>query len=225
MATTPVLEEVAQSLNWQDQADYALLTDIHRLLTQLVLQPGTWLARIDVSDVIEYDPHTVPQPIEDGGLVDVWSDEVGRLRSRYLRCRNVQDHAGLADAHAWADSGQERYQPDEEGFRLLGPSDLDGLGDAFEWHAPRSIAGAVGVADFRRNCHLIGASEIRPPRRGSHYKVYFPRARSWTLDVNTDPIPTRFLAELVPIAGMSLDCIISTLLTGEPPSRALRLDT
>jgi hypothetical protein len=80
----------------------------------------------------------------------------------------------------------------------------------------------VSFEAAQKNCFALGASEVRKPKRGSHYKVKFHGARSWILDPNDDPVPEAYLKQLEQITGFRLGTIIYTLREGKLPPLRLR---
>jgi hypothetical protein len=75
----------------------------------------------------------------------------------------------------------------------------------------------ISFEHAKNNCPALGGT-VWKPRRGSHHKVKFRNApRPWVLDPNNDPLPERFLKQLVPITGHSLDVIKYVLLYGKFP--------
>jgi hypothetical protein len=81
----------------------------------------------------------------------------------------------------------------------------------------------VFIHDVQLNYKSIGAIKIEEADRDSHSKVIFPRKRAWTLDINVDPIPERFLKELIEITGLPNQVIRYGLLFGQLPIKRLRI--
>jgi hypothetical protein len=103
----------------------------------------------------------------------------------------------------------------------VGPASLSILSDAFEWESiPGNInAKRVTVADAKKNLNLLGAVRIDAPKRGSHHKVGFRGQRSWTLDVNVDPLPDDYIKQLVPVTELPLEVIKTALIYGYMPKK------
>jgi hypothetical protein len=183
-----------------------------------------------------YTQHPVPENCRTAqGLEEIWADELGKLVVLHdEHGRNGEYFIGIACEKAFAGDSIGRYENHEcsRFFPLVGPERCDCrestslLTDAFERQVPSNYTQTgVSFAAAKKNCFVLGASEVRRPRRGSHYKVKFRGDRSWTLDANHDPVLERHLKELEQITGHRLETIIYALREGELPPRRLRLDT
>jgi len=213
------------SFHWERPNPYPLLHDVHRLLNQLWLQPAR-VVEVDTTGVKGYRSHPIPLGCEGCGLIEFWSDEMGRLLVLHdACCDGGRFFAGVACAYAFAGDELGQYCNPEQAraFPLVGPDDLQRLDDAYVWVVPNDIhQRQVGFREACRHASVLGAIGIDEPSGGSHYKVRFPRARSWTLDANVDPLPDRFLKELEPITGFPLQVIKTALTTGRLPRQVLR---
>jgi hypothetical protein len=182
-----------------------------------------------------YRPHPIPKDCRtQQGLEEIWADELGRLL--VLHDNYIHDNEyfiGIACEKAFAGNSVGQYEPHTciRFFPLVGPKDCDCnksnslLANAFEYEVPAGYTQTeVSFETAEKNCYALGASDVREPKRGSHYKVKFPGARSWTLDKNDDPIPEAYLKELEQITGFRLDTIIYTLREGKLPPLRLRFD-
>lgn len=224
---TGVVCDFVEMFEWEKVADYPLLLEIHRLLGQLILRQGTASIRVDLSSYSAPYPHPIPESCSDDGLCTIWQDEMGRLLAAHdISSTDAKFFIGIICERSCSGDGPGQYSnPDgRRCFPLVGPIEIDGLTDAWEWIiAKGDIRADITVDLAAKNLKSLGAVSITPPRRGSHYKVTFPNARPWTLDPNADPVPDAFLRELVPIAKYPYDVIRYVLLHGVFPQRRLRL--
>lgn len=144
---------------------------------------------------------------------------------------NAEYFIGIACEKAFGGQSIGTYEPHQccRYFPLVGPGGCDcrqndcPLADAYHLEAPPAYTQTeVSFEAAKKNVFALGAVEVRAPRRGSHYKVKFRNARSWTLDPNNDPVPRDFLRELEPITGHPLEVIAYALREGKLPPRKLR---
>jgi hypothetical protein len=212
------------------------------LKNQIMTHLNLWLlgdhavrVNADIGDR-PYTPHPIPAGCRtQQGLEELWADELGKLIVLHDdHTRDGEYFIGIACEKAFA--GEEVSQFETHTctrlFPMVSPTNCDCtkkketiLADAYEYKVPPGYTQTeVSFEAAKNNCFLLGASEVRPPLRGSHYKVKFPGARSWTLDSNHDPVPDNYLKELEPITGEPLETIIYTLREGKLPPRRLRLD-
>jgi hypothetical protein len=227
LVLTETLEELVAECDWQERSNYGQLVDIHRFLAQLLLQPPPGLIRIDVSAVAEWRGHPIPEGCGSEGLIDFWVDELGKLLLLHDAC-GTRDRffIGVACSRGFAGGPVGEYinPSGARAFPLVCPHSLDTLEDAYEWDVPSDFhTKPISFDDARRHVFRLGATSVDPPVGDSHYKVRFPGGRPWTLDPNVDPVPDRFLRELVDITGYPLAVIKTTLRTGALPGRKLRL--
>jgi hypothetical protein len=75
------------------------------------------------------------------------------------------------------------------------------------------------------NIHLLGGDIRRQAGTSHQHQVTFPNGRTWPIDRNVDPIPPRFLSELVATTGCSVPVIRAVLYHGEAAVSKLRLET
>ncbi len=222
---TDTLAELVEAFDWNRTKDFPILIDIYRLLTNWFLQPHERLVRVSVDDIATYSPHPVPEGVEGKGLVELWSDEVGKLLELHDKCTDDNSYfVGIACERAFGGAEVSKYPPpaSSRAFPLVGPSSIDILADGYLWEGiPSNVRDRrVSIAHARKNLGLLGARAIENPRSGtSHSRVTFDGARSWTLDTNNDPIPETFLKELVPITGFPLAVIKTALTEGSMPTR------
>ncbi len=223
LVLTEAMRQMVEAFNWNRPHIHSLLIDIYRLLNQLFLQTHSRLLQVDTSVAKGHAPHPIPEGCMTGKHVEYWSDEMGRLLSLHDRC--ASDHnmfLGVACHLAFSGNPLGRYSNSNNprAFPLVGPLQLPTLADGYEWEVPTNIWNqSVSFESARKNsCHL-GATAVEPPKSGSHYKVCFPEKRPWALDKNCDPVPERFLKELILITGYPLEVIKTVLNTGEFPKR------
>lgn len=226
LVLTDGLQEIIDEFDWNRSGPYPLLNDLYRLLSIWLLQPDPRLVKIDVSEIRDYHTHPVIEGCTNEGLVEVWSDEMGKLLSLHdSHCESSKFFIGIACEAAFSGGMLQKYEnrQGQRCFPLVGPQQIEHLDDAYDWDVPQSIhLTKVSFASAYKNCHLIGARRIENPSGGSHHKVLFEGERPWVLDPNVDPVPLRFLRQLVPITGLPLPVIVTTLAHGKMPDKLLR---
>lgn len=228
---TSELTNIIQSFDWESRTDdphlKALLRDIWRYLNEWFLTPHNRLIQINLSDVKDYKSHPTPKGCSTAGLVEIWADEVGRLLTLHDKCCPKQYYfIGIACEQAYSGLPPNTYDnPKQRCFPLVGPKDIqDRLIDAYDWQKDSNThRQKVYVKDFLNNYKAIGGISNENPNKGSHCQIKFRGKRTWTLDVKIDPIPDKFLRELIPITGYPLDVIKYVLLNGCIPELILRL--
>lgn len=223
---TDGLRDLISEFDWNLRSRYPLLIDIYGLLDQWMLQRHEGLVEIDVSEVCEHCPHPVPQGCTFVGLVEIWSDEVGKILFLHDRCCPEGEFViGIACASAFAGRAKGAYvNPDgNRCFPLIGPDDLNQIADAYEWDIPPNIhQKSVSFDDVMKNYNAIGASRVERPTSGSHFRVRFDRGRSWPLDRNFDRLPNHHLNQLTTITGYPLAVIKTALINGKLPKKVPR---
>ncbi len=228
LVLTDVLRDLVEDFEWQRAGPFLLLNDIHRLLNQWFLQPHERLVKIDVSHIERYRPHPLPKGRENQGLIEFWSDELGKMLVFHdSYCCSTEYFIGVACESAFSGGTLTEYDnPDSRrAFPLVGPNEVEYLSDAYDWSdIPADIhQRKVTFDNACRNCFLIGAIRIDNPSSGSHYKVRFKGSRPWILDSNYDPVLEDHLKELVEITGYPLNVIKTALIEGRMPmKRVLR---
>jgi len=227
LVMTKALEEFVDCFDWNRVGpQQALLREIYRLVNQWLLQPHSNNVKLDLTGVQGAQPHPVPPYCGGGILVDLWAEELGRLLVAHDAYGGTAGYfAGVACDQAFS-GGQLTTFPQGQArhFPLVGSKELPSLDDAFDWTLQADLhRRSVSVASAEKNCFVLGAVAIDPPGRGSHCKVRFRNRRSWTLDLNNDPVPDRFLKELVPITGYPYPVVKSALLNGAMPAKRFRL--
>jgi hypothetical protein len=224
IAPDALTDFVSDLVEWSGNFNPALLLDIYNALAHLLLSPRGGVHVIDTSSVSIWSPHPVPEGCEGQGFVAMWAEEVGKLLALHDGLRNTTEPfcVGVACSKAFADLPIGTYSNGAPRmFPLCGPAEIDYLGDAYYWVTSSNIVRKdVSFKDAHDNLHLIGG-RVHKANGTSHYRVEFSGARSWPLDRNTDPIPERFLRQLVSITGFPLEVIKQTLITGERPDRRL----
>lgn len=223
---TPLLREIVLGFDFESRADYPILIEIHKLLTQWFLQTHEGLVQVDLSSLHGHRPHPVPIGCSADNLIIFWSDEMGRLLMAHDTTNPTGPfYIGVACVHAFAGEQLGNYSSDDRALPLVGRNDLAArLADSDEWVVDREAQKVPITFDLaKKNCIVLGATGVDRPSRGSHYKVRFPGARSWTLDANHDPIPERHLRELCVITGLPFDVVWCSLVRGEPPRKRSRI--
>jgi len=203
---TNALEEFVESFDWSRGGhQHELLREIYSLINLWLLQPHRGLVKLELERVVNYHPHPLPEHVTDTGLAEFWADEVGRLLQAHDTSLNGTNgyFVGVACDSSFSGGPLHQYPAGvSHCFPLIGPDALSSLLDAYEWELdPHLHRQRVTFSQARNHVDVIGAIDVKPPRSGSHYKVTFSGARSWTLDSNIDPVPERFLKQLVPITG------------------------
>jgi hypothetical protein len=228
LVLTEGLRELVQEFDWRNRDNPPLLLEIYHLLDEWFLKNHERLVRADLSGVNRYQPHPIPAGCSTLGLVEIWSDEVGKLLALHdMCCQGNSYFIGIACEQAYSGSRLQRYcgHSNPRCFPLVGPREiLQLLVDAYTWQVePNAQRKKVSINNALKNYKAIGAIRIEPPSGGSHYTMKFKKGRSWAVDSNVNPIPDRFLSELVTITGYPLPVIRTALITGDLPRRVLRL--
>lgn len=223
---TDELAELVENFDWSVREEYAILVDIYNLLRQWFLQQHKGLIRVDLSRIKEYNKHPIPEGCDAKGLVDLWSDEVGKLLVKHDRCcSRGAFFIGIACESAYC-TGKPRCYMNPSGYRafpLVGPNEIPLLVDAYDWQVHTDIKRKrVCFKDVVHHFKVIGAESLIRPPGGSHYKLTFKGGRSWELDSNIDPVAEEHLSELTSITGYTLSVIKYALLNGELPDKMLR---
>jgi len=223
---TDELAELVENFDWNVREEYAILIEIYKLLNQWFLQQHERLIRVDLSAIQEYDKHPIPQGCQAQGLVDLWSDEVGKLLAKHDKyCPRGRFFIGIACESAYC-AGTPRCYINPSGHRafpLVGPSEILSLADAYDWQVHSDIIRqSVYIKHITRHYKVIGSELLIRPSGSSHFKLTFRGGRSWVLDANIDPVAEEFLSELTSITGYELPVIKYALLNGELPNKVLR---
>jgi len=225
------LRELVQEFDWRNRGNDPLLREIYNLLNQWFLKKHGGLIELteaDFSGVNRYQPHPIPIGCYNIGLVEIWADEVGKLLSLHDKCcPNNSYFIGIACEQAYSGSTLQQYctHNNPRYFPLVGPGEIpQRLVDAYVWIVQSSVRRKnVSVNNAIKNHKAIGAIRIEPPSGSSHYTMKFKKGRSWPVDINIDPIPDDFLTELVTITGYPLPVLRAALITGDVPTKILRL--
>ncbi len=224
---TPQLAELVENFDWNVREEYTILLEIYRLLHQWFLQQHESLISLDLSDITRYYAHPIPEGCQSQGLIDFWSDEVGKLLSKHDRhCLNNKFFIGIACESAYCTGHSKCYINPKKlrVFPLLGPGDISILEDAYEWVVNTDIRNKnVSFNDVIRNYMTIGSYVLERPTGGSHYKLKFKGGRSWALDANINPVDEEYLRELETITGYPYLVVKYALINGELPRRRLRI--
>lgn len=229
LVLTRELAQFVLQFDWINRGhNYPLLIEIYNLLNQWFLQPNERLIQPDLSDITDYEIHPIPEGCSSAGLVNTWANEVGKLLWLHDQCCPSSSYfIGIACEKAYTGSPPQKYKYVEfqRRFPLVGPNEIPQLLiDAYVWEVESDIhRKKISFNRAYNNCRVIGAIGVEPPSSGSHYNIKFRKARSWPLDKNKDPIPDRFIKELVSITGYPLPVIKTALYTGTLPRKKLLL--
>ena len=234
LITTSVLSDFMDDFDWTSPSSN-LLIEIYRLLSQLLLRQDDriidadrYLDRINSFDTLNYYPHPLPSRCENQeGVLELWSNELGKILWLHDRCCSEGDFfIGIACAYGLADEELDEYINPENYrvFPLVSHQNIEKLIDAYDWEIPSDIHQKnVTVENIKKNYQVIGGV-LESPEGGSHYKVKFPGQRPWTFSVNTDPLPERYLKQLVEKTGYPIGAIKTALISGKVPKKILRFD-
>lgn len=235
LAKTQTLSDFIDEFDWASTHSN-LLMEIYRFLSQLLLRQddrvvdiGKYLDYINSNSTLTYYSHPLPKRCEnETGLLDFWSDELGKILFLHDQCINNNDDffIGVACAYGFAGQCVDEYSNPENRrfFPLVSPDNISILSDAYEWDIPNDIhQKSISIENVKRNCQIIGGI-LEPPDRDSHYKVKFQGQRPWTFSNNDDPIPERYLRQLVDKTTYPIDVIKTALIQGELPRKVLRLE-
>jgi hypothetical protein len=232
IVATPGILELLEIYCWDQPA--GLKGEIFAYLNQLLLAGGDRTATVRLPQDIDYLPHPLPKGCDsDDAYVQLWADDLGRLLAIHDQCIDPPAYfIGVACERAFSGRTLNVYegQPKPRFFPLVAPETCDCNSpqavlvdsDIFEV-PPRYNTSNVTFAQAKRNAHVLGASAVVPPRRGSHYRVKFPSDRSWPLDANIDPVAPAYLQQLPAITGYPLEVIKYALIEGKLPPRRSRL--
>lgn len=224
LVLTEALKDLVLEFDWQTRgAQYALLLDIHRILLDWFLTPHDRLVSADTSAIMTAQPHPLPTAVDNQGWATLWAEEIGKLLVLHDAQCAPGFCIGIACEQAFTTGTPNTWQAVGRAFPLVGPTHLDSLEDAYEWEPPPSDLHqhVVSLDAALRNVRLLGSDTPEKPNGGSHYKIRFTGARSWTLSENDDPVPDRYVRELVAITGMPLPVIRTTLIYGRLPQRGV----
>jgi hypothetical protein len=214
-----------QGFCWEVMSRYPELHVIYRILAELGLQQHG-VTRLNVSAIKLVDKHPLPAGIEANEFAAKWADELGRLHTLHASlCSPGSFFIGVACTLAFAGENLGSYNNPTSlpALPLVGPDQVHHLDDAFKWDIPAGMHDRkVSFGDAYHRIRFLGG-EVHNPSGSSHYQVRFRGARTWPLDVNVDPIPDRFLKQLEPITGQSIEVIKYVLLNGRFPKRVSRL--
>jgi len=217
------LIELLNCIDWEQSGN--LLYEIYKHLSLLFITGNKRIIHIDLSSINDFQPHPLPEGILSKGN---WADEVGKLLVMHDSCFDGKtSFIGIICAHAFAGGPLCKYNlpSDTRVFPLVGPQNINELGDAYEWNYPYDIYQKhISFELAKKNINKFEGVSIENPNGGSHYKVKKPGAlRPWILDPNNDPIPPRHLKELEALLNYPLPLIKTVLLTGRFPQLRLRL--
>ena len=172
--------------------------------------------------------HPIPSDCGNEGNVALWAEELQKLLAVHESCtgRPGEFFIGVACHLAFSGGRLGSYATaTAPAFPLVGPSQIDDLSDAFDWKVePNDIRQPVSFASAKKNVFALGATELRTPSGGSHYKAYFRDAcRPWILDRNEYPLRDDFVRQLAPITSYPFDVVKFALLRGSLPEKVCKL--
>lgn len=233
LITTQTLFDFIGAFDWAS-TNPNLLTEIYRFLSQILLRQDDRIVDMDKyinlsnsSTTQTHYPHPLPGRCENQeGLLDLWSDELGKILCVHDQCVSDDFFIGVACANGFSGESLDEYINPKEYrvFPLICPDNINILLDAYEWDIPNDIhQRSVSVENVKRNCKVIGGV-LEKPDRDSHYKVKFQGQRSWTFSINDDPVPEPYLRELVDLTPFPKNVIKAALISGSLPARVLRLE-
>jgi hypothetical protein len=228
---TDLFIHLLEEFKWID--NQGIRNQIYQHLQLWFLNGQSVKVAIDIGTTA-YEQHPVPEGCQTTDkLEELWADEMGRLVVVHDNSMpNGKYCIGVACEKAFSDKPIGKYAAHTATryFPLIGPENCDCkskdhvLEDAYHYQVPPEISEADISFDLaKKNCFCLGATEVKPPPKGSHYKVVFPGERPWALDANTDPIPTRFLKQLEEITGHELPVIKYVLIEKRFPPIRLRI--
>lgn len=218
--------ELQNTFSWEKMESFPDLQIIYRVLAEFGLQQHG-VQRIDVSTMDSYQLHPVPKGLECRDFAHNWSDELGRLFVLHSRFSKPGSYfVGVACTLAFGGQAKGSYDntTSAPAFPLIAPEDISLLEDSSQWEIPHDIhRRSVTFDDAYKRIALLGG-RVSKPKGSSHYQVRFAHApRPWPLDYNISPIPDRFLKQLEPISGQSIEVIKYVLTEGKWPRRILKI--
>jgi hypothetical protein len=227
---TDFFKDLLSEFDWKE--DGGIRSQIYMHLHLWWLQGKS--ANVHASGKIDYKPHPIPEGCRTAqGLEEIWADELGKIVVLHdQHSEHGEYFIGIACEKAFSGEKLGDYEKHQcsRFFPLIGPESCDCeddesvLTNAFEYQVPPNYTQTeVSFENAKKNCSILGASEVENPRRGSHYKVKFPGARSWVLDPNNDPVPEAYLKQLIEITGLNLDVIRYALREGVMPPVVFKL--
>jgi hypothetical protein len=224
---TPIFQLFLTDFCWDKLPSYPLLLDVHRYLTSLLLQPNESVFVQNTDHLASQYAHPIPTGCESTAATEIWADEAGRLFGLHARrCESEGSFfIGIACHRGFAGKPIDSYpRSSSPSFPLVGIADYQKLHDAEVWLTDPEIANkSISFADARKNVPLLGGT-VSVSAVGSHYTVHFPSGlRPWVLSYNSEPLPDRFLKQLMPLTHKNLDYIRHVLYHGEKPLKTNRL--
>lgn len=232
LVSTNIFREFIQNFDWT-VSNQSLLWDIHNFLSQLFLRQDSSLIDIDKymkwfdeSGIQEYKAHPVPQKCQNQGIIEFWSDELGKIL--YLHdqcCYRDEFFIGVACAYGFAGECLDEYNNfnNHRTFPLVSQDNVGNLVDAYEWVIPNDIhQKSVSIENVKKNYQLIGGISLEKPVRDSHYKVKFKGKRAWSFSINDNPVPEKYIRELVDTTSYPIEVIKTALINGYLPQKCLK---
>jgi hypothetical protein len=228
LLVTLVQKQFIYEFDWSKAEIHPLLRDIRRLMSQLFTRSDEKRIDLDVSNILEYNLHPLPEGCEGVGLSEIWADEMGRTLVKHDSCcPRGAFFIGIACDLGYAGCSCRKYtiSTETEAFPMVCPANINQrLIDAYEWNTSSNIENQkVHFSDIYRNYKAIGGTSMRPPNGSSHYEITFSGGRTWPLDRKFREIPPKYLSELVNITGYPIGPLKEALLTGTKPHKVSRL--
>jgi hypothetical protein len=223
---TDVFRLIIEEFNWE-QAASSGRREVYNLLSHIFLSGQRFLVEVDCSCGTALVPHPLPDGHPESGLASVWMDEMSNALLWHDKFSHEGEfYIGIACANAFNGGSIKGYATGNTArkFPLVGPTELNGRGPirhASAYRLPQGVqTPKVTFEQARKNIHLLGATEVIAPQKGSHYKVRFPGSRPWALDKNHPIMLERHLKELVAITGFEYPIICYSLATGTLPAKS-----
>lgn len=234
LITTQIFYDFITEFDWVSTTNSDILREIYRFLSQLFLRQddrivdmNRYIDYVNSLPTTNYYPHPLPKKCEQQpGLLDVWSDELGKILFVHDQCSVNEFFIGVVCAYGFAVQCIDEYinPKNYRTFPLISPENISILIDAYTWDTPNNIhQKSVTVENVKKNCQVIGGI-LEKPDRDSHYKVKFQGVRPWTFSINDDPIPEAYLRQLVEKTQYPIEVIKTALISGKLPRKVLRLE-
>ncbi len=229
VVTTDLLIDFLIDFQWQrDAADgYQLLNEVYAFLLRFLSAGSDRSICVTLAGIGDAPKHPLPIGCTTQGNSELWQDEVGKLLVLHDKV-TTKNHffLGVMCHHSFAEGkyvGSGYQNANARAFPLIGPDTIYKLDPIRDWDVrEEDIKGLISVNMAQQNINLIGG-HIVDPRESSHQKVRFKGKRPWVLDYNVDPIPERFLRQLLDKTDFPYEVIRFALLHGRMPTKRCRI--